>query len=34
MKFEYRYLSEERAAEIDAMGIITCVLYTYEDYGE
>lgn len=22
MKFEYRYLSEERAAEIDAMGII------------
>lgn len=23
MKFEYRYLSEERAAEIDAMGIIT-----------
>ena len=23
MKFEYRYLSEKRAAEIDAMGIIT-----------
>ena len=23
MKFEYRYLSEERAAEIDALGIIT-----------
>ena len=23
MKFEYRYLSEERASEIDAMGIIT-----------
>ena len=23
MKFEYRYLSERRAAEIDAMGIIT-----------